>query len=86
MALLLQKNVVPGPVAWESPQCLLKMQNLRSTLDLLNQNLQKHCPIGSKKKSVTHYTTKSTCNYWISVTQPGNFFFHHIYDIPNQYP
>lgn len=35
MVLLLQKNVVSGPVAWESPGSLLKIQNLKSTLDLV---------------------------------------------------
>lgn len=85
---LAAQNAVPGPVAWESPGSLLNIQNFKFTPDLLNQNLQKHCSlleVKKKKKTVTHYTTKSTCDYWISVTEPGNFSFHGIYDILNTF-
>lgn len=78
---LATQNVVPGPVAWESPGKLLKLEP-QIHPGVLNQKLQKHCCVGSNKKNtVTHYTTKSVRDYWVSVTQLGYFFFQSVYDI-----
>lgn len=77
MVLLLQKNVVSGPVAWESPGSLLKIENLKSTLDLVgifrNTALLE---VKTNQKLWLITTAASTYGYWISLTRPGNFFFH----------